>query len=624
MNPVKTSLLQRGALLIVAIVLVLVIAVLVLSLSFMAVSNIGSSGGNISSAQALYVAEAGLQRALYLRGASGTAICGTLNESGVAVGTGTLAGDGVFAISGISTVTAAATLSAPITSAVTVIPITSGAAIAGYAPHGRVTINSEEINYARIATTASGCAPVAAPCLTGARRGMGGTIASAAAAATPLSQNQCLFRATGAVNTGRRVLEAAVAPQFSDFLNAPAVSVGVAATTLATLNTRLPAGDKIILAVVALRDSDGNAGVEEIAIGALQLRRGATVLTSNQSLIRVDGSAAPSGADFPQKTQYLLFRDTSIAGTAANPSYNVIATASATGMSAQVKLLAINLARRCTTCFFPVGAPANVPIGVGVTTLATLNTTPLPAGDNIVIAAVQLDNLAGGPRFIPAAPAAGALRLNRTGGPANPLATNAFIINFSGSGAANRGGGFLLLGRDAGAPANPTYTVTAARGGAGGPALTNGEAKIIVLNGLRSAYASSVNATSTLAAGAGTSMVGVTTTLAAGENVVIASTQYDNNVGATRTIAAGNERIVFGGVSQVSNAFPINLCTSGTAICDDFSSGLIWQQRNAHANPIYSVHATASTAASILFFSRILVIHVNSPPTLDWQEIYPP
>lgn len=598
MNPVKTSFLQRGALLIVAIVLVVVIAVLVSSLSFMAVSNIGSSGGNLSSAQALYIAEAGLQRALYVRGASGpTATC-TFAETNVAVGAGSFT-----TISGVSTVTTAATLSANITAAASSIPVTS---VAGYAAHGRVTINSEEINYARTSTTAVGCAPVAAPCLTGASRGMGGTTASAAAATTPLSQNQCLLRATGTANNGARILEAAAAPPYSAFLNGPVSAILVASGVLATLPTTLPAGDKIILAVVAFRDIDG-ASVEEIAAGALQLRRGATVLTSNRSLIRLNGTAAPAANNFPQETQYLLYWDQA---TAANPSYNVVASASATGTSAAVKLLVINVTRNCTNCFLD---GVNSGIGTTATLLNTSTFNPtLPAGDNIIIAAVQLDNTAGATRNI----LAGALDLNRG---AATLATNAFDINLETSANSNRGTGFLLLARDPGAPATPAYTVTATASAAG----INGAVKILAFNGLASAYASSANATSTLAAAPGTSMVGVTTTLAAGENVVIASNQYDNNVAATRTIAAGGERIVFGGASVSSNASPINLCTTGTTVCDDFNSGLIWRQPNAHSNQLYSVFATASTAASIRYFSQLLVIHVNDPPALDWQEIYP-
>ena len=159
-------------------------------------------------------------------------------------------------------------------------------------------------------------------------------------------------------------------------------------------------------------------------------------------------------------------------------------------------------------------------------------------------------------------------------------------------------------------------------------------AKIIAFNSLKSAYASSVNATSVLAVAPGTSMVGVTTTLAAGENVVIAANQYDNNHATLqRDIAAGTlagttgERIVFNGTNQSVNPFVINLCSSGTSIfCNDFNSGLIWRQPFADANQSYSVFAAASASAAtgIRYFSQLLVIHVNSPPTLDWQEIYPP
>lgn len=200
MNPVKTSLLQRGALLIVAVVLILVIAVLVLSLSFMAVSNLGASGGHLSSAQALYIAESGIESALQRLHRPGL---GCISGASSVGETGMLVGQGKYTTIATTFATSSHTVTSAMNVVGTIVPVT--APITDFAPHGRVLIQFEEIDYSGTSTSATVCGT--APCLTGARRGAAGTTAAAHAVGVGVNQNLCLIRSTGTANTAVRVAE---------------------------------------------------------------------------------------------------------------------------------------------------------------------------------------------------------------------------------------------------------------------------------------------------------------------------------------------------------------------------------------------------------------------------------
>lgn len=143
------------------------------------------------SARALGVARAGLEHAIMRYNAGG---CGGV---GVAAGVG----PGSFVTTGTLYRPTPVALAAVITPAVTVIPVS---ATAGFAPHGRLRIDDELIDYA--ATTATS--------FTGARRGVGGTTAAGHTTVSVAAQSQCLIRSTGTVNAAlgavSRVVEAAV------------------------------------------------------------------------------------------------------------------------------------------------------------------------------------------------------------------------------------------------------------------------------------------------------------------------------------------------------------------------------------------------------------------------------
>src|SRR5439155_8959688 len=86
---------------------------------------------------------------------------------------------------------------AALTAASTTVPVTS---TAGYAPYGRLLIDSELINYT--STTATN--------FNGLTRGVGGTTAAAHASGVTVSQNLCVVSSTGAAGNAKRIVEGAL------------------------------------------------------------------------------------------------------------------------------------------------------------------------------------------------------------------------------------------------------------------------------------------------------------------------------------------------------------------------------------------------------------------------------
>ncbi|MGH8750771.1 MAG: PilX N-terminal domain-containing pilus assembly protein, partial [Burkholderiales bacterium] len=183
--------LQRGAVLIMAVVLIVVIAALVTAISFFSTANIGSSGNHRLSSQAFFIASSGLERALFQFSRSGVA-CAALTNVNLAVGAGSFSTTGtLYPIAATSAILPAG----GITAAATTIPVTvTVGAFANYAPHGRIRIELEEIDYSGTSTSVAVCGAGIASCFIGARRAANGTAAAAHAAAVAVFQdNQCLI-----------------------------------------------------------------------------------------------------------------------------------------------------------------------------------------------------------------------------------------------------------------------------------------------------------------------------------------------------------------------------------------------------------------------------------------------
>ncbi len=177
---------QRGALLIAAVVLIAVIGVLASTLSFLQVGSTTSGVDHLRSAQALFVAESGLEYAAYQSKVTAAACSSLSYTQSVDLGSFTTTA---------AANSASSTLDGDISAIATEILLVSKT---NFGAHGRITIGSEEINYALI----SGLQ------LTGAKRHrMGTTAASYSGGTTAVTQNQCMVTSTGTVGVEKRILQ---------------------------------------------------------------------------------------------------------------------------------------------------------------------------------------------------------------------------------------------------------------------------------------------------------------------------------------------------------------------------------------------------------------------------------
>ncbi len=208
---------ESGMALLGAVILIVVFGLLAIVVVSLVSTDSDISLGAVRSAQALYLANAGLERA-QLQFKTGTA-CSALTYANTV-------GSGSFTTSGTLYRPVPTVLPAGITNAVSTIPVGS---TAGFAPHGRIRIDSELIDYT--GTTAAS--------FTGARRGAGGTTAAAHGAGAVVAQSLCLIRSIGAIagplTNAQRVVEAAVP-------NTPFVQTGTATNAInGTVTVALPA-----------------------------------------------------------------------------------------------------------------------------------------------------------------------------------------------------------------------------------------------------------------------------------------------------------------------------------------------------------------------------------------------
>lgn len=199
---------QCGFLLIAAIVLLVILSFFALVVTDLYVGDTRRSIDHLSSAQAFFLAESGLERAtrallsptvLTPSSPDNRQSCATVNTNL----TGVAQGAGVFSVTGGTpfysgdTTNSAMTVNGPLSATATVIPLANTASLADYAPSGRVMIGQEEIDYSAISPSASVCGT--APCLIGVIRGVDGTTAVAHVSGTPVGQYQCVLSAQGGV-----------------------------------------------------------------------------------------------------------------------------------------------------------------------------------------------------------------------------------------------------------------------------------------------------------------------------------------------------------------------------------------------------------------------------------------
>src|SRR6266446_6821010 len=188
----KTFRLERGQFLVAGIVLIVVIALMIAALGYLYVS--GESGGALhgQSERAYFAARSGIEYSSgqYFNGSA----CSSLNNAGVPVGGAAVTFTLTPTLYAPLTLTAT---TAALTAASTTVPVTS---TAGYAPYGRLLIDSELINY----TSKTGTN------LNGLTRGVGGTTAAAHASVATVSQNLCIVSSTGTAGNAKRIVEGAL------------------------------------------------------------------------------------------------------------------------------------------------------------------------------------------------------------------------------------------------------------------------------------------------------------------------------------------------------------------------------------------------------------------------------
>ena len=601
---------QTGQLLVAVLVLIAVIGAMVIAAGFLSVDDTRSATLTVQSGRALHAANSGLEYAAYRMRTDTTAFattCTNLNNVTQTVATGISS----FTLTTTSVAAANTTLPTGITAAAaTAITVTSAA---NFPSHGRMRIDSEEIVYTgKTATT-----------FTGIKRGAAGSTANAHANNAPVaSEAQCVVRATGNAGTAARVLESSFVPgPRAAFFDGGLVAIGTGATTLGSVVTQLPSGDNIVIAAVTLQNT--NAATNFNA-GTLVLRNATTTVSLGQNaiLVQVGGTATATNNNRSTKTHFLVARDP---GAAANQTYDVRATGSNTNTSGEVKILVINGPRASVGTAIPAGAVTVLPTGGTATTVATLTTTfpgtaAVQNAVNLIVASVQIDATSGNNgRTI----AAGGLRLMRG---ATLIDSNQFQMVFRSNGNVNQEFSHLLVALDSGAPANPTYSVTAT------PSNNNSfqaEAKIVAMQGPAGIFVDG----GSVALGTAATTLGTAATafppLVPGANVaVIATTQYvaSVNAGGPFSIAAGAENVVYNAANQSINASQHFFCNTNTSNgeCDHIGDAMLWLQTfaagNSRTSSSYAVRSAASAAASVNGETKILVIRLE--PIADRIEIF--
>lgn len=605
--------LQRGFLLIVAAILIVVAGVMAAAIATLTAGSGGAGALQLGATRAFFAAESGIEQVtqLFENGTSCSNLAATIGSPTV----------------GAASYTVSATTYNPANTAIsqaggigatdTTIPVPVNGT-SGFAPHGLILIDSEQIVYTGI--TASS--------FTGATRGFAGTIAVPHGNGAAISQNQCLVRATATSGSAQRVVESALqfGPWAAYYDLAPGTSGDSTAisasgqTNLGTLTTSFQAatstGGNLIIAVVTLQDT---TGADQLVAGNLALVRNyglgsQTTLASNAYPVRV-GNSPDNNNNRTGKTYFFVYRDAAapsagtysiVSGLAANVGNN--------GISAEVKMLAINNP--------PVSLSTSGNNGgaflskTSFSTIATTNATGLAAGDNIVIARAQINNPRGGGGADNIA--AGNLQLIRSGA-AQPLASNQYTIYAQQGNQTTQEYSHLLLALDANAPSNPTYSIQAQA------ALHNNslqaEGTILVIKGMGSAYVEggSVANIATTGSTLATLATSFPALYSGRNNLVIAATQYDNPSTSTANISAGTEAIVYSGTNQAVNTYQYTLCSTNISVyCRHFPGGELWQQASAATSPSFSVTATTNVANSLSGEAKILAMHLN--PIADEVE----
>src|SRR5574337_911027 len=222
-----------------------------------------------------------------------------------------------------------------------------------------------------------------------------------------------------------------------------------------------------------------------------------------------------------------------------------------------------------------------LPVTVTTSPTSLASFTPsIPAGDNIIIVSAQFD---GSSTTSIATVSSGNLKLKKNG---VTLTSNPFDINVEGALQGTKQASTVLVYKDAGASANPTYDVTSLAS-----QNISGEVKILVIH--EAPNSSFGNSTVTALPSAKTTIFSHTPSLSSGNNLVLAEINL-HNTGAARTFAAGALTIDRSGNTLSSNVNTVKLDVS-TGVITSHSVLLMASDPNAPANPTYDITADPSS-----------------------------
>jgi|GEM_PF-4104967 len=356
----------------------------------------------------------------------------------------------------------------------------------------------------------------------------------------------------------------------------------VTPTTIASLATTLPAAVNIIIASVQV-NTNNTAAVKSITAGNLKLNvQGGATLASNEYAMHL--TAAPTQA------AYTLISTHSGSGSDA---YNVTGLSNATYFFGESKIVAISGVTN-----YLLNDSASMTIATTESVVANLNTT-FPAGDNIILASIQLDN-GGTDQNI----TAGDIHIEDSSG--TVLSSNEFRIQLGG-GTPLDTESILLIAKDSGASANENYTVTMLAGQA-----LVAEAKAIVFQAPDSAF---VDGGSVAIGTDPTYIANLTTTFAANQElVVIGAFQMEDTDAALEAIGATNLFLTNSGSNNSANQYIVRSLQAATTPRDGATHTLIWRDPNTAANPYFNM-SVAANGAGLNGEAKILVLRmlINPP-----------
>jgi len=334
------------------------------------------------------------------------------------------------------------------------------------------------------------------------------------------------------------------------------------------------------MATIHTRSSD--AGSETLDV---RLYRSTTLLAQNEYVVYL-------GANNSYNDYSIVYEDI---GAGSSPTYTIEACVSATAVDVSGDLVAI----QGITSESTDGGSTLLTI-VTDTTIVT-ESTGLSAGNNIVIASVQIDNAATGTTIT-----AGSIKIKNTGG--TTIGSNEFDMIF-GTAANTDIQHITIIAEDTSAGANPSYTVTV-----NSPQLGNGEAKILVMQPPDYTF---TNGGSVGIAASETEVVSRTTSYAANSKLVVfAAQQFDDTDTGTETFAAGANQLEEATVTKDDNAYLMTAWAASGSTGDGFRGDYVYGLSNNAASATWRTTATAS-ATGINGEGKLLVIQVAAPTSRE-------